>query len=100
MAQKTSIFLLQHLDFVIYLKNLILSPVQEMEFLGLQINSLNMTFTLPEETVLKIKSQSQEVLQNSCVAPCKLISLRGSLYSTAKAVVPAFVLRDIWKNDR
>lgn len=63
MAQKTSIFLLQHLDFVIYLKKLILSPVQEMEFLGLQINSLNMTFTLPVETVLKIKSQSQEVLQ-------------------------------------
>lgn len=63
MAQKTSIFLLQHLDFVIYLKKLILSSVQEMEFLGLQINSLNMTFTLPVETVLKIKSQSQEVLQ-------------------------------------
>lgn len=63
MAQKTSTFLLQHLDFVIYLKKLILSSVQEMEFLGLQINSLNMTFTLPVETVLKIKSQSQEVLQ-------------------------------------
>ena len=49
MAQHTLIFLLQHLGFVVNAKKSILSAVQEIEFLGLQINSLTMTFTLQEE---------------------------------------------------
>ena len=42
-AKETLIFLLQNLGFVINFKKSQLTPVKEIEFLGLVINSVNMT---------------------------------------------------------
>ena len=47
MARNTLIFLLQELGFTINLKKSVLSATQKLEFLGLEINSVNMTLTLP-----------------------------------------------------
>ena len=49
-AKETLIFLLQNLGFVINFKKSQLTP----EFLGLVINSVNMTLALPQEKVLDI----------------------------------------------
>ena len=42
-AKETLIFLLQNLGFVINLKKSQLTPVKEIEFLGLVVNSVNIT---------------------------------------------------------
>ena len=48
-AKETLIFLLQNLGFVINLKKSQLTPVKEMEFLGLVVNSVNITLALPQK---------------------------------------------------
>ena len=66
-AQETLIFLLQHLGFVINQKKSLLTPVQEIEFLGMEINSVSMTLTLPQEKVNKLLQQYQEVYEILCL---------------------------------
>ena len=56
-AKETLIFLLQNLGFVINIKKSQLTPVKEIEFLGLVINSVNMTLALPQEKDLDIQKQ-------------------------------------------
>ena len=48
-AKETLIFLLQNLGFVINIKKSQLTPVKEIEFLGLVINSVNMTLAFPRK---------------------------------------------------
>ena len=88
-AQETLIFLLQHLGFVINQKKSLLTPVQKIEFLGMEINSVTMTLTLPQEKVNKLLQQCQEVLENPMISLWNLSSLIGSLCSTAQAVLPS-----------
>ena len=48
MSRDTTILLLQHLCFILNLERSSLNPVQEIEILGLTINSVKMTLSLPE----------------------------------------------------
>ena len=57
MARDTLIFLLQHLVFIINLKKYLLSPIGNLEFLGLELESMQMTLTLPEINVKKLISE-------------------------------------------
>ena len=57
MAMDSVIFLLQRLGFVINLKKCVLDPAQEIELLGLTVNSQTMALSLPEEKIGKIKDQ-------------------------------------------
>ena len=50
-ARDTLIFLLQHLIFIVNLKSSVKEPVQTIEYLGLVINSIPITFSLTEEKV-------------------------------------------------
>ena len=89
LAQKsrdTLIFLLQNLGFVINIGKSALMPVQEIEFLGLVINSVDMTLTLPEEKVTKLISQCQEVVEKPQITLWKLRSflLMKGITLTAK----------------
>ena len=47
-------FLLQNIGFVTNFIKSQLAPVKEIEFLGLVINSINMTIALPQEKVLDV----------------------------------------------
>ena len=55
-ASDTLIFLLQDLGFVINLQKSVLVPLEKVEFLGLEIDSVRMTLTLPQEKVKKIET--------------------------------------------
>ena len=68
------LFLFQHLCFVINMKKSIARPVQEIEFLELQINSL------PEDKVLGLIHLYQMILQNKPVTLRKLTGLIESLF--------------------
>ena len=91
MSRDTVIFLLQHLGFVLNVEKSILNPVQEIEFLGVRINSLKMCLSFPKEKVLKIQSQCQDVHAKGQVTVHKLTELLGLLASTIQAVLPAQV---------
>ena len=72
--QRHSIFLLQHLGFVLNLEKSLLNPAREIVFLGVTISSLKMCLYLPQEKVLKIQSQCQDVLtSNDCLRNNKIV---------------------------
>ena len=91
MSRDTVIFLLQRLDFVLSVEKSILNPVQEIEFLGVTINSLKMCVSLPQEKMLKIQSQCQDVHGKGQVTVHELTKSLGLLASTIQAVLPAQV---------
>ena len=88
-ARETTIYLLQHLGFVINLKKSCLDPSREMEYLGVLINSLQMTLFLPEIKVTKIIKMCQKLTKAHLVTLRELSSLIGTLVSTAPAILPA-----------
>ena len=78
-AKETLIFLLQNLGFVINFKKSQLTPVKEIEFLGLVINSVNMTLALSQGKVL-VASPKTTIME--------LTKLLGKLSFTAQALLP------------
>ena len=78
-----------NLGFVINLKKCLLDPVQEIEFLGLIVNSQTMTLSLPEEKIVKIKDQCLSLYKGSEVSLLDLTKLIGTLSSILQAVLPA-----------
>ena len=89
MARDTVILLLQQLGFVLNLKKLVLTPTQRIEFLGVTVDSLIMSLSLPEKKVSKVQKQWRELLQKTQVLILELTKLIGLLSSTIQAVLPA-----------
>ena len=88
MARDPVILLLQHLGFVINLKKCVLDPAQEIEFLGLIVNSQTMTLPLPRKRVM-IRDQCLSLYKASEVSLLHLSKLIETLSSTIQAVLPA-----------
>ena len=88
-ARDTLIFLLQSLGFLINIKKSELKPTQKIQFLGVEIDSSQMVISLPQDKVLKIKSQCQEILKGKTVKIRELASLIGRLSSSTIAILPA-----------
>ena len=80
---------LQHLGFVINLKKCVLDPTQEIQFLGLIVNSQTMTLSLSEEKIRRIKDHCLSLHKGSEVSPLDLTKLIGTLSSIIQAVLPA-----------
>ena len=89
LARDTVIFLLQQLGLALNLKKSVLIPTQRIKFLGVKINSLIMTLSLPEKKVSKVQKQCLELLQKSEVSILELTKLIGLLSSSVQAVLPA-----------
>ena len=90
-ARDTLIVLLQSLGFVINLQKSVLVPLQKIEFLGLEIDSVRMALTLPQEKVKKLRLKCQKLISNPRTTLWEMTSLLGSLCSTAQAVLPAML---------
>ena len=65
-----------------------LRPVKEIEFLGLVINSVNMTLALPQEKVLDIQNKCIQLIASPKTTIMELTKLLGKLSFTAQAVLP------------
>ena len=87
-AKETLIFLLQNLVFVINFKKSELTPVKEIEFLGLMINSVNMTSAIPQEKVLDIQNKHMQLTASKSIIMELTKLLLGKLSLTAQAVLP------------
>ena len=83
------IWILQHLGFVINWKKSIPTPQQQLEYLGFNINSAELTLALPQDKVLKIREECQQLLQERQVSARRLAKLIGKLTATVLAVLPA-----------
>ena len=88
-VRDTLIFLHQQLVFVLNLKKSVLTPTQRTEFLGVTVDSLIMTLSLPEKKVSKFQKQCQKLHQKTQVSILELTKLIGLLSSTIQAVLPA-----------
>ena len=63
-ARDILIFLLQSLGFVINRKKSVLVPLQKIEFLGLEIESVRIIITLPPEEIKKLRLKCQKLISN------------------------------------
>ena len=89
MNRDTVIFLLQHLGFFINWKKFVLTPLQEIEFLGLGINSVTLELSLNKTKIQKVVSECQNLLSNLQTSILELRKLIGLLTSIIQADVPA-----------
>ena len=88
MSRDTVIFL-QNLGFIMNWKKSVLPPVQEIEFLGLTMNSVTLKLSLSKTKVQKVVSECQNLLNNPQTSILELRRLTGLLKSTFQAVLPA-----------
>ena len=72
MVRDTVIFLFQQLGFVLNFKKSVLTPTQRIDFLGVTVDSLIMTLSLPEKKVSKVQKQCLELLQETQVLTLEL----------------------------
>ena len=64
LRDKVILLLLQCLGFLINQEKSEMAPVQEIEFLGMIVNSKEMTITLPQKRLKLIKQMCQDMYQN------------------------------------
>ena len=89
MCRDTVIFLLQNLGFVINWKKSVLTPVLEIEYLGLKINSVNPEPSPTEEKIQNAKTKCQNLLTEPKALILELTKVIGLLTSTVQEVLPA-----------
>ena len=88
-ARDTLIFLLQNLGFLVNKNKSVLHPDQILQFLGMEINSKEMSASLPQEKKDKIISHCQGILKEKSVSVRELTQVLGRLPSTAIAMLAA-----------
>ena len=88
-SQRHLIFILQNLGFLINVKKSLLNPSQTLLFLGVEVNSQEMTLSLPMEKKDKIIKQCKSLIEKQFVSVRELTQIIGRLSSSAIAVLPA-----------
>ena len=88
-ARDTLIFPLQTLGLLVNKNKSVLHPCQILKFLGVEINSKEMSVSLPQEKKDKVISQCQGILIEKLVPIKELTQVLDCLSSTAIAVLAA-----------
>ena len=81
-----TLFLLENLGFVVNSKKSILVPSQEIEFLGMIVNSISMDLKLPGEKIRKIRQEAHHLLNQTQPTAQLLSQLLGKLNATSPAL--------------
>lgn len=76
---------LENLGFVINKKKTCLTPMQQREFLGLMINTKEMTLSVPKEKLKKIKREGLQILHAKTWPLRKLAATVGLMSSVCRA---------------
>ena len=66
----------------------VLTPKQEIEFLGLKINSVNLEISPAEEKIQKVKAKCQNLLTEPETSILELTKVTGLLTSAIQLVLP------------
>lgn len=81
--------LLENLGFVVNMDKSILFPSQEMEFLGVLVSSIHMSFSLPESKVLNLRNDCRRLLSSRTASQSDLARLIGKMIAAKAAVFQA-----------
>ena len=84
-----TINLLSSLGFLLNSKKCVTKPSQIMEFLGFMINSIEMTLSLPEDKISKIKKECCHALNQHSMTGRQLAHLIGLLSACIPAILEA-----------
>jgi len=82
-------FLLTGLGFVINMMKSVTSPTQQIEFLGMMVDSTSLQLSLPGEKLHHIRKEVNQNLQRPQVTARQLAQLIGKLHAASQAVLPA-----------
>ena len=85
-ARDSTLFILQSLGFTINLSKSSLTPSRSCEFLGMLIQSINMTISLLQEKAFKIHCLCRDLLSRNEVSVREIASAIGKLYATSPAI--------------
>jgi hypothetical protein len=85
---KSAVWLLQRLGFVINWEKSQLSPVQVIDFLGFQLDSVTLKVSLPMEKVLDIQLSCVDLIRRKTVSARELAAVLGKLVAAVRAIVP------------
>ena len=91
LARDTTLYLLENLGFVINDKRSALTPSQIMEFLGVVINSINLTMSLTDKKVLSLTKLCNQALLHREMSLRELSRLLGKLVATSAAITPCMI---------
>ena len=80
------LFLLENLGFIVNSKKSLLSPSQEIEFLGMIVNSQTMEIKLPGQKIKKIKQEARQILDHPRPSAQEVSQLLGKLNATSPAL--------------
>ena len=83
------IFLLENLGFIINYPKSLLTPTQEIQFLGFVISSNTMEIRIPGEKIKQIRQDTRKLLETPIPQALALSRLLGKLNHAAQAVPPA-----------
>ena len=82
--------LLEGLGFIVNTDKSVLSPTQQLEFLGLKVSSVDLHLRLPGEKIKQIRVEASQLLRAEICTARKLVAqFIGRLNATAQAVFPA-----------
>ena len=83
------IFLLENLGFIVNHPKSVLTPAQEIPFLGFIINSTKMEIKLPGDKIKQIRQDTRKLLDTQYPQALDLSRLLGKLNHAAQAIPPA-----------
>ena len=86
---ETLIFMLTNLGFIINVPKSIMTPTQDIEYLGLLVNSKTLQLRLPGEKLHHIRVELNQILQKLHVTAQQLAQIIGKLNAASQAVLPA-----------
>ena len=85
----TAVELLIALGFIINLKKSVLSPTQELEFLGFVLNSLKMTISLPSHKLHSLRRLAKQMRSQERTTVQELARILGTMIAAHPAILPA-----------
>ena len=86
---KALIVLLEGLGFIINREKSVLTPSQQIEFLGLRVDTSTMSLSLPGHKIRTIQGEAIQLLRQSSISARKVAQFIGKHNAAAQAVLPA-----------
>jgi len=83
------IHILKCLGFIINTEKFLMSPTQELEFLGMMINTNTLLVSLPADKVKQIRAESIRISNMIALPTCLLSHFLGKLSTAAQTIRPA-----------
>ena len=83
------VFLLEALGFIVNQEKSLPIPAQELEFLGLSVDSQSLQLKLPSKKIRQIRKEMEQLLKRESLSARQLSQLLGKLNAASQAMLVA-----------